>query len=77
MKKIIAKTTHGKGKIDLTSKVKDVFLQVDLDPESSLFQLIIFYINLKVHYINLFILREKMMKLLREVQDLIKKEIPK
>ena len=38
---IVAKTSHGKSKIDLNSKVKDVSLQVGLDSESNLLKLII------------------------------------
>jgi len=38
---IMAKTTHGKSKIDLNSKVKEVSLQVKFDFESELYQLII------------------------------------
>ena len=38
---IISKTTHNKSKIDLNSKVKDVFLQIDFDSENNLYQLII------------------------------------
>ena len=40
-KNIIAKTTHGKNKIDLNSKVKDVSLQIKFDAEHNLYELII------------------------------------
>ena len=36
---IVAKTTHGKNKVDLNSKVKDVSLQIEFDAEHNLFQL--------------------------------------
>jgi len=38
---IVSKTSHGKNKIDLNSKVKDVSLQIDFDSENDLFYLII------------------------------------
>jgi DNA gyrase subunit B len=38
---VISKTTHGQSKINLSSKVKDVSLQIDFDAKNNLFQLVI------------------------------------
>ncbi|KMP10840.1 DNA gyrase subunit B [Candidatus Nitromaritima sp. SCGC AAA799-A02] len=40
-KRIVAKTSHGLDKIDLDSRVKDVYLQVDFDSESNRFKFIV------------------------------------